>query len=583
VPTSQVKRALLSTYSKDGLVEFARGLHGLGVQLISSGGTAAVLKGAALPVVEVAEVTGFPEILDGRVKTLNPKIHGGILARRDDDDDRRTLEQYGIETIDMVCVNLYPFEQTVADPRCTFEKGIENIDIGGPSLIRAAAKNHKFVYVLTRATQYATVLRSLRERGCWIDPALSEELAREAFAATVRYDAAIYRWLAEKKGGAWPQRLFLEFRVGEPLRYGENPHQPGAVYWEVPGSRPVVNVQTVAEGDNGGKPAGKGKPTRPVRVVPSLARARLVSGKELSFNNLHDADNAWHLAHEFDEAAAVVIKHANPCGAAAADSLADAFDRAYSGDPAAAYGGIVAFNQPVDDSVAERITRSGRFLEVIVAPSFTPGAVRAITEGPPWGKTVRLLSVIDPGEGTTVKPLAPDASGVHAALTATSSTGSFIIPTQSIPLDYKRLVGGLLVQAADVEVEDESQWKLVSRRKPTDREFDDLEFAWNIARHVRSNAVLLVKDKTLVGVGAGQMKRADSSQLAVRLAGERSKGAAAASDAFFPFRDGLDELARAGVTAVVQPGGSKRDEEVIKAADEHNIAMMFTGRRHFKH
>ena len=592
--SNQVKRALLSVHNKDGAIDFARGLDGLGVQLVSSGGTATALRAAGLPVVEVSELTGSPEILDGRVKTLHPKIHGGILARRDHDPDRRTLEQYGIPGIDLVCVNLYPFEQTVAKPGCTLEQAIENIDVGGPAMVRAAAKNFRYVYVVTRPQQYATVLRSLRERTCWIDPSLSEELAREAFAMTVRYDMAVHRYLSGRSNCPWPRRLFLEYRLGESLRYGENPHQTGAVYWEASG-RPGGSGAAPAVGTSG--PSSRIRSAR-AAAAAGLSRARQVSGKELSFNNLYDADAAWALVQEFDECAAVVIKHANPCGAALAQRPADAFERAYNGDPAAAFGGIVAFNRHVDEATAAAIARPGRFLEVIVAPGFSAKAARLITEGPAWGKNVRLLAVAAPGDegdAPVGQSLAPEGSGIHSA-----SSGSGIHPVvvpagggsgvirlnpgpDGRPLDLKRIAGGLLVQSADTDPDDPTRWKVVSKRTPELGEYDDLVFAWKIVKHVKSNAIVLAKDRTLIGAGAGQMKRLDSSFMAVRLAGSRATASVAAGDAFFPFRDGLDELARAGVTAVIHPGGSKRDEEVVKAADQHGLAMIFTGTRHFKH
>lgn len=661
---TQVKRALLSVHNKGGLLEFARGLDGLGVQLISSGGTAAALRAGNLPVLEVSEVTGFPELFGGRVKTLHPKIHGGILARRDDPADLRTLEQYGIPPIDLVCVSLYPFEATVGKAGCTLEEAVENIDVGGPSMIRGAAKNWKSVYVLTRPQQYAPVLRSLRERGCWLDATLSEELAREAFASTARYDIAIHRWMSGRNGQPWPRRLFLEFRLGEVLRYGENPHQQGAVYWDagrttMPASGNVAGgaghsgsqasgIHAAASGSGSGSgtgiapvtgsradgdsmtgdDSGRSLASKWKAAFASLVRARLLSGKELSYNNLHDADAAWRIVNEFEEPAACVIKHANPCGAAVDETGSAAVERAWNGDPAAAFGGIIGCNFPVDLAAAEAMTKPGRFVEVIVAPSFHPEAVRRIVEGPAWGRSVRLLAAKDEADGSSASRVinvensgtydryaggsailqslsaSTTGSGVFNSLdsrnpamtvpaqtaqaTATavgSSSGKIrLAPTApALPLDYKRIGGGLLVQTADAEPDDPARWRVVTARPPTPRETADLRFAWTMVRHVKSNGVLLVKDRCLVGVGAGQMKRSDSSSVACRIAGDRARGAVAASDAFFPFRDGLDEVARAGVTAVIQPGGSKRDDEVVSAADQQSLAMVFTGRRHFKH
>jgi phosphoribosylaminoimidazolecarboxamide formyltransferase/IMP cyclohydrolase len=524
-----IRRALLSVSDKQGLAELAAGLAGRGVELLASGGTHRALSDAGLAVVEVAAYTGQPQILGGRVKTLHPKIHGGILARRDVPEDQMALESHGIEPIDLVVVNLYPFENTVARPGVDFEEAIENIDIGGPALIRAAAKNHAHVAVATHPDQYASLLQEIEQRG-GTSAATRASLARAAFALTARYDTAISHYLescsADVSEPDFPARLALHFEKAGTLRYGENPHQAAAFYRE-PQARGV-----------------------------NLATARVLHGKELSYNNLLDLDSALRLVRLFAEPAAVMLKHNNPCGAAEAATLAEAFDRAYQGDPVSAFGGIVGANRPVDLQTADRMAAPGRFLECIVAPGFTEEAIALLTSRPTWKASVRLIDLQAP-----------------------------LGPTSDPPAGYdlRRIEGGLLVQHWDSLQPEPRDGEVVTRRAPSDRERADLAFAWRVCSAVKSNAIVLAKDRQAVGVGAGQMSRLDSVRLAVAKAAHRASGTVLASDAFFPFRDGPDAAAAAGVTAIIQPGGSKRDADAIAACDEHGMAMILTGRRHFRH
>jgi phosphoribosylaminoimidazolecarboxamide formyltransferase/IMP cyclohydrolase len=521
-----IRRALLSVSDKSGLVELARALAGLGVELISTGGTHRVLKEAALAVQEVSEVTGFPEILDGRVKTLHPRIHAGILAVRDKTEHVATLQKERIAPIDLVVCNLYPFEVVVGLPGSEHDEIIENIDIGGPSMIRAAAKNYHDVAVLTDPAQYSEVVAELRDQGGALSLATRERLAAAAFARTAAYDAAISTYFATRSSeDEWPAILALHFRKRLALRYGENPQQKAAFYVE----------------------AGCGH--------PCVATAECLHGKELSFNNILDLDSALNLVREFAVPAAVVIKHNNPCGAAIAATLEEAFRRAYEGDPLSAYGGVLGFNRDVDEATAQQITEPGRFIEAIIAPGFSEAAFHLLTTRPTWKKNVRLLRT---------GSLGADAQRVHS-------------------LDFRRVDGGLLVQTRDLAANDFDQPQTVTTRPPTARELADLHFAWLVCKHVKSNAIVLVQDQMVVGVGAGQMSRVDAVHLAVRKASERARGAVLASDAFFPFRDNIDEAARAGVTAIAQPGGSVRDQDSIQACDEHGLAMVLTRVRHFRH
>ncbi len=525
-----VRRALLSVSDKQGLVDLGRALAEMNVEMLASGGTYKALTDAGLTVTEVSAYTGQPEILGGRVKTLHPKLHGGILARRDVPEDLQALKDQGIEPIDLVVVNLYPFEQTVAQPDVTFAEAVENIDIGGPSLIRGAAKNHAFVAVITAPDQYPRLIDQLRERG-GTTQAFRRSLATAVFEQTARYDRAIADYLSrtessEDQPEPFPRTFAPSYTRRSVLRYGENPHQRAAFYVEP-------------------NPSG-----------PSLATAKLLHGKELSYNNLLDLDSALRLVRQFAEPGSVVLKHNNPCGAAVADTLAEAFELAYEGDTVSAFGGIVGLNRQVDRATAERLCEPGRFIEAIVAPGFETEAVALLTTKPTWKNSVRLLDL-----GTPVGPESPPPTG----------------------FDTRRIEGGLLVQDWDAIEADPAAGEVPTKRQPTDAERADLAFAWTVCGAVKSNAIVLVKDRQLVGVGAGQMSRLDSVRIAVEKAGDRAQGAVLASDAFFPFRDGPDTAAKAGVIAIIQPGGSRRDAETLDACNEHDMSMILTGRRHFRH
>jgi phosphoribosylaminoimidazolecarboxamide formyltransferase/IMP cyclohydrolase len=524
----RVARALISVSDKSGLVEFARALAAEGVELISTGGTRKALADAGLPVLEVSEVTGFPEMMDGRVKTLHPKIHGGLLAIRDNADHAAAMRSHGIEPIDLLVVSLYPFEATVAKG-ADFETCIENIDIGGPAMIRAAAKNHAEVAVVVDPSDYAVVLAALRQHGGATTLALRRKLAAKAYARTGVYDAAISNWFADRLSDPAPAFRAIGGHLLEPLRYGENPHQSAAFY-------------------------------RTSDLRSGVATARQVQGKKLSYNNINDTDAAYECVAEFDPrrtAACVIVKHANPCGAAEGASLIEAYRKALACDPVSAFGGIVAVNRKLDAEAARAITDI--FTEVIIAPEASEEALAVVGAK----KNLRLLiadGLPDPrAAGMTVKSVA----------------------------------GGLLVQSRDNAVVDDMTLKVVTRRAPTNAELTDLAFAFRIAKHVKSNTIVYAKDRATVGIGAGQMSRIDSARIAARKAEDAAKaaglqapltkGSVVASDAFFPFADGLLAAVEAGATAVIQPGGSVRDDEVIKAADDHGIAMVFTGTRHFRH
>jgi phosphoribosylaminoimidazolecarboxamide formyltransferase/IMP cyclohydrolase len=527
---TKVSQALLSVSDKHGAVDFARELADLGIKLLSTGGTAKLLRDAGLEVTDVSDYTGFPEMLDGRVKTLHPKVHGGILGIRGNAEHEATMAKHGIPPIDLVVVNLYPFAQTIAKKDCTLADAIENIDIGGPTMVRAAAKNHGDekggCTVVTKPTDYANIIDELKNNDCTISAATRFDLAKKAFVHTARYDAAIANYLtsldADNKPTTFPERLQLAFNKADTMRYGENPHQQAAFYRE------------------------------PTPVSGSIASYEQLQGKELSYNNIGDADAAWEAVKAFDmgdaAAACVIVKHANPCGVAIDSGPEEAYRRAFSTDPTSAFGGIIAFNCAIDKATAEAV--SGQFAEVIIAPEITPEA-RAIFAAK---QNLRVLVV----------PLGASAGA----------------------LDFKRVGGGLLVQTADVARITQGDVKVVTKRVPSEQEMRDLLFAWRVAKYVKSNAIVYCKDGMTVGVGAGQMSRVDSARIAA-LKAENNKmtvsGSVVASDAFFPFRDGLDVLAQAGATAVIQPGGSVRDAEVIAAADEQNIAMVFTGFRHFRH
>jgi phosphoribosylaminoimidazolecarboxamide formyltransferase/IMP cyclohydrolase len=519
-----IRRALLSVSDKSGLVELARALTRYGVELISTGGTRKALADSGLPVRDISEISGFPEILDGRVKTLHPRVHAGILAMRDKPEHMAVLEKQGIGPIDLVVCNLYPFEATLARAGSSHEEIVENIDIGGPSMVRAAAKNYHDVAIVTDPGQYPAILDELTANKGALTLATRERLAAAAFARTAAYDQTISGYFAgREQSETWPANLTLSFQRRQELRYGENPHQKGAFYIE-PGCRHA-----------------------------SVATAESLHGKELSYNNILDLDSAFNLVREFDGPAAVVIKHNNPCGAAVADRLADAFHLAYEGDPLSAFGGVLGFNRELDEATAMLITEPNRFIECIIAPGYSDSAFKLLTTRPTWKKNVRLLRT--------------------GLLNQAAAAG----------LDFRRVDGGLLLQTRDQPADDFAQAKVVSKRPPTSQEMADLRFAWLVAKHTKSNAIVLAKENHVVGVGAGQMSRVDSVHLAVRKAGDRVKGSVLASDAFFPFRDNVDEAARAGVAAIVQPGGSMRDQDSIAACDEHGLAMIFTGVRHFRH
>jgi phosphoribosylaminoimidazolecarboxamide formyltransferase/IMP cyclohydrolase len=518
---TKVSRALLSVSDKSGIVEFARALAALGVQILSTGGTAKLLEKEGIAVTEVSAYTGFPEMLDGRVKTLHPKIHAGLLARRDDPGHLAALRSAGIPPIDLLVVNLYPFQAAVADPDCSFEDAIENIDIGGPALLRAAAKNHAGVGVVVDPADYARVLEEMRSSG-GISDATRFALAKKVFAHTAAYDGAIANYLTSLDAGRrrreYPDVLSLQFARLQDLRYGENPHQSAAFYRD---ERPVAG---------------------------SLATCRQLQGKELSYNNIADADAAWECVKSFTEPACVIVKHANPCGVATGASLAAAYEKAFKTDPVSAFGGILAFNRALDRATAEAASK--QFAEVIIAPRVEPEAQEVFAKK----ANVRVLEV----------PLSHDVQA-H---------------------DYKRVGGGLLVQTTDAKAVRRDELKVVTKKQPTESQWSDLLFAWRVAKFVRSNAIVFCRDGMTLGVGAGQMSRVDSSRVAAMKA-QAAKlplaGSVVASDAFFPFRDGLDVVAEAGATAVIQPGGSVRDDVVIAAADERGVTMVFTGVRHFRH
>ncbi|HTM53573.1 MAG TPA: bifunctional phosphoribosylaminoimidazolecarboxamide formyltransferase/IMP cyclohydrolase [Pirellulales bacterium] len=519
-----IRRALISVSDKLGLAAFAQGLTAAGVELYSTGGTRAFLQAEGMVVKDVAAYTGFPEMLDGRVKTLHPKIHGGILARHDRPDDLAAIAAHGIVTFELVVVNLYPFEATVARPETTFEEAVEQIDIGGPSLIRAACKNHAFITVATDPAQYSRILEQVQSQGHTTGE-LRRELAQAAFERTAAYDRAIADYFAApaEENRLLRTRLHVDLRRGQVLRYGENPHQPAAVY-AAPDACADAN----------------------------LIAAQQLSGKELSYNNLLDLDSALTIVRSLSQPACVVIKHNNPCGAAQHESLATATRRAMEGDPLSAFGSVLGLNRVLDRATAEVLAEPGLFVEAIVAADYEPAALEILTTRPKWKSNVRLMKV------GPIEPLKPG-------------------------LSLRQIEGGWLAQLSDVEPDPESEWKVVTRREPLGHEWDDLRFAWALVRHVKSNAITLAAQGALLGAGAGQMSRVDSVEIALKKAGPRAKGAALASDAFFPFPDSIEQATAAGVTAIIQPGGSKRDDEVIAECDRHGLAMVFTGRRHFKH
>jgi phosphoribosylaminoimidazolecarboxamide formyltransferase / IMP cyclohydrolase len=516
----KIRRALVSVTDKTGVADFCRALAGHGVEIVSTGGTAKVLSDAGVPVRSIDDLTGFPEMMGGRVKTLHPRVHGGLLARRDVPEHMAAAEAHGIGMIDMVVVNLYAFEATVDEPGVTLEDAIENIDIGGPSMLRSAAKNFEAVTVVTDPARYGSILAEMAANDGATLYATRKALAIEAFRTTSAYDNAIYIWLARQEEDApiFPDevRFFLE-KVRD-LRYGENPHQLAAFY-RFSDATPLT-----------------------------LATSEQLHGKELSYNNLLDTDACWTAVREFGEPACVIVKHMNPCGTAIGADVVEAYDKAYVSDPISAYGGVMAFNRPVPLGVAEHINANGQFVEVIIAPEFEPEAFALLTQK----KNIRLLCTggVRPVEG-------------H--------------------YESRAVEGGMLCQMSDAVTEASAAFKVVTKRQPTADELAQMLFAWRVCKSVKSNAILLAKDFASVGVGAGQMSRVDAAKIAVEKAGERAAGAVAASDAYMPFPDSLEVCAAAGVTAVIQPGGSIRDEECIAKADELGVAMVFTGRRHFRH
>ncbi|WP_331353172.1 bifunctional phosphoribosylaminoimidazolecarboxamide formyltransferase/IMP cyclohydrolase [Cellvibrio sp. UBA7671] len=517
-----VKRALISVSDKTGIVEFAQALHAQGVEILSTGGTFKLLTDNKIPAIEVSDYTGFPEMMDGRVKTLHPKVHGGILGRRGIDEG--VMVQHGINAIDMVVVNLYPFEKTVANKDCSLEDAVENIDIGGPTMVRAAAKNHAHVNIVVNASDYATILAEMKANNGSTSLKTRFDLAIKAYEHTAAYDGAIANYfgrLVEGGSADFPRTFNTQFIKAQEMRYGENPHQKAAFYVE-------KNPQEVG-----------------------IASAKQLQGKELSYNNVADTDAALETVKSFSEPACVIVKHANPCGVAVAESIKHAYDLAYSTDSESAFGGIIAFNRELDAETAKAIVER-QFVEVIIAPSVSAEALEVV-------KTKQNVRLLATGEWNNVR-----VKG----------------------LDYKRVNGGLLVQDRDDGIITESDLKIVTKRAPTAAEIQDLLFAWKVAKFVKSNAIIYAKNKHTIGVGAGQMSRVNSARIAAikaEHAGLQVAGSVMASDAFFPFRDGIDNAAKVGIAAVIQPGGSMRDAEVIAAADEHGMAMVFTGMRHFRH
>ena len=516
------RQALISLSDKTGAVEFARALDGFGVDILSTGGTAKLLRDAGIKVTEIGDYTGFPEMLDGRVKTLHPKVHAGILARRDLPAHAQAMKHGGIPYIDLVIVNLYPFVQTIARPDCALEEAIENIDIGGPTMVRAAAKNWQHVAIVTDPADYPSLIAEMQSASGAISLETRFRLARKAFSHTAAYDSAISNYLTATdihgKRGGFPEQVNMNFAKVQDLRYGENPHQQAAFYRDL---HPV--------------PGG----------ISSYVQ---LQGKELSYNNIADADAAWECVKTFDQPACVIIKHANPCGVAIAANTLEAYRRAFKTDPTSAFGGIIAFNREVDRETAEAVSQ--QFVEVLIAPRIAAGARAVLT-----AKTnVRVLEVaIDPGVNE---------------------------------YDSKRVGGGILVQSPDALNVQAADLRVVTKKQPSPQQFADLLFAWRVAKFVKSNAIVFCKDGMTLGVGAGQMSRVDSARIAsikAENAGLSLQGSVVASDAFFPFRDGVDVVTKAGASAIIQPGGSMRDEEVIAAADEHGAAMVLTGARHFRH
>jgi phosphoribosylaminoimidazolecarboxamide formyltransferase/IMP cyclohydrolase len=511
-----LKRALISVSDKTGIVEFARELQALGIEIVSTGGTNSLLMENGIDVIGISEVTGFPEIMDGRVKTLHPFIHSGLLAVRDNPEHQEQLDKFNITPIDLVVVNLYPFQQTIARPDVTFEDAIENIDIGGPSMLRAAAKNHAYVSVVTDANDYSEVLRQLKEQG-EVRAETRRLLAAKVFRHTAAYDALIAQYLNDVVEEPIPERFTVTYEKIQDVRYGENPHQAAAFYRE------------------------------PLAAGGNIATAEQLHGKELSYNNINDADGALTIVKEFSEPTVAAVKHANPCGVGIGETILDAYKKAYEADPVSIFGGVIAANRIIDAETALRMKEI--FLDIVMAPDFTDEALDILKAK----KNLRLLKL-----GQWDRNRKPS-------------------------LTLKTVEGGLLVQESDIKQIEQSDLKVVTDRKPTDEELKQLLFAWKVVKHVKSNAILVANDNMTLGVGAGQMNRVGAAKIAVEQAGERAKGAVLASDAFFPMADTVEVAAQAGIQAIIQPGGSIRDEDSIKEANKHGIAMVFTGVRHFKH
>ena len=515
---SKIQRALVSVSKKDGLLDFAKGLNEMGVEILSTGGTAKILKDNNIPVIQVSDYTKFPEIMDGRVKTLHPLIHGGLLGKRDDKKHVEEMKKHGIKPIDMVVVNLYPFEETISKNGVTLDEAIENIDIGGPSMLRSSAKNFQDVAVVVDSDDYEDILAEMKENDCDLSYDTKMKLSVKAFKHTARYDSLISKYLESKvEGEGFPSILNLQYEKITDLRYGENPHQKASFYENI----------------------GLNKGT--------LSKAKQLHGKELSYNNILDLNAALELVREFDETAAVIIKHTNPCGVATGNSLVQAYRKARETDPLSAFGGIIAFNKNVDEDTAKEIAST--FIEAVIVPDYDDSALAILKEK----KNIRLLKLPDFNKKAEKE------------------------------YDLRTVSGGILLQDKDSVTLNEDNLKIVTNRQPTEKEWTAMRFAWKVAKHVKSNAIIYAADNETVGIGAGQMSRVDSSKLAAMKANKPIEGTAMASDAFFPFRDSVDEAAKVGVTAIIQPGGSVKDEEVIAAANEHNIAMVFTGIRHFRH
>lgn len=513
-----IKRALVSVSDKTGIVDFCRELSNLGVEIISTGGTSSLLSKEGIPVIGISDVTGFPEIMDGRVKTLHPAVHSGLLAVRDNAEHQQQMKDLGLDYIDLVVVNLYPFQETIAKPDVSYEDAIENIDIGGPTMLRSAAKNHAFVSVVVDANDYDQVLAEIREQG---DTSLEtrKQLAAKVFRHTAAYDALISDYLSNVNGDPLPERYTVTYEKIQDLRYGENPHQQAAFY------------------------------RKPLAAQGTLTTAEQLHGKELSYNNINDANAALQIVKEFEEPAVVAVKHMNPCGVGTGETIFEAYMKAYSADPTSIFGGIVAANRIIDADTAAKLSEI--FLEIVLAPDFTEEALSILTKK----KNIRLLKM---GELSSAK----------------ERSSQFVVTS---------IDGGMVVQQSDVHSLDASDLNVVTDRAPSEEELKQLLFGWKVVKHVKSNAIVLAADNMTVGVGAGQMNRVGAAKIALEQAGEKTKGAVLASDAFFPMGDTVELAAKYGITAIIQPGGSIKDEESIKAANEHGIAMVFTGVRHFKH